>query len=414
MKKHYGLIGLLTGAAMLVTMRDVVQPTAAHARKPGQSQKMESPRPTILAKIRNTVFSFDPLSTEALPPKPAHTKNHPLAAKIDLKAIAAATPGTHYDSDSSIVTNEPIEHTVDDATNTALVYRTREEGVWVMGSPVDDQTRAYAFRNLPRRLHAALKAVLNGQLDAMSPLGAKAYEEQGKIQRAVRQRQEAQFQVVAALPKPEDSFRIAPDEALVVAQHEMRVTKADSAHPILGTFGAGPCLAVAVFNPATHVLAMAHVDALTPDKEVLRLIDAVRGAEDSLLEVHMAGGNRGSHEQVLRLIETIQAQPNVAIKTADIGLKNVDRPLASRALAVDARTGQVTGRVEPPQLDCSDLKNRMQIVGLLCMPTPLFHSADPIEGPAVDDSVPHDRPSPPWKGEESASKKPQGTAMPVP
>ena len=88
----------------------------------------------------------------------------------------------------------------------------------------------------------------------------------------------------------ENTGKFTPEEARGVAQRELVMANLDSQKPILGTFGAGPCVAIAVYNPTTHKAMLSHVDALTELSSLRRYLDIIAQDSTEKLQVHLAGG----------------------------------------------------------------------------------------------------------------------------
>jgi chemotaxis receptor (MCP) glutamine deamidase CheD len=127
------------------------------------------------------------------------------------------------------------------------------------------------------------------------------------------------------------------------------VTSAQDSKPVLGTSGMGPCLGVAIYNPAQKTGAVAHFDTNTDLSSLDRLMESV-GGKDQKLDIHLAGGQLGSehsHRMVEQIIEKIGQRGNVTIKSADV----MDPAGGLKAIALDTRTGETSNRFMGTQLD---------------------------------------------------------------
>ncbi len=176
-------------------------------------------------------------------------------------------------------------------------------------------------------------------------------------------------------------------DAQGVLQREVAFTNADSAKPILGTTGAGPCVAIAIYNPETKTASLAHVDADTDLSSLGGMFHQLSKESDATLEVHLAGGLMESRNNVIELIRQIQYQKNIEIKSADIIPESTT---TTKSLAIDSRTGEIFTQVNLNQLDPgddADMRKRILDMKLsMGMKTPLdliYDGRKPEEQPTV-------------------------------
>jgi len=149
-----------------------------------------------------------------------------------------------------------------------------------------------------------------------------------------------------------------PNEARGVSQRELVIANADSQKPILGTFGAGPCVAIAVYNPTTHSAMLTHIDQLTEISSLKKHLDIIAKNSSEPLQVHLAGGQEGSKKMCAEIIEMLNKRGDNTIKSS----KLIPLGGSGESLAIDARTGEIFTSFEPKQLDLGrdfDLKMRM-------------------------------------------------------
>lgn len=71
---------------------------------------------------------------------------------------------------------------------------------------------------------------------------------------------------------PTGAARFSRTNARCLLQAEAGITSAESQWPILGSFGANPCVIVAMHAADTRVVGMAHVDAITDIREAVNTL----------------------------------------------------------------------------------------------------------------------------------------------
>lgn len=148
------------------------------------------------------------------------------------------------------------------------------------------------------------------------------------------------------------------NEARGVAQNELVIANADSQKPILGTFGAGPCVAIAVYNPTTHSAMLAHIDGLTNISSLNKYLEIIAKDSSQPLQVHLAGGTEESKKMCVEIINMLNKRGDNVIKSS----KLIPLGGSGESLAIDARTGDIFTSFNPDQLDLGkdfDLKNKL-------------------------------------------------------
>lgn len=165
------------------------------------------------------------------------------------------------------------------------------------------------------------------------------------------------------------------NEAQAVLQHEVAITNSNSTKPILGTYGAGPCVIVALYNPQTKVAALAHVDSLTNINSLAHHVDQISSV--GAVEVHLSGGDSSSKKMVTEIIKLINSRQGAKIISA-----NVCNGYESKSLALDSRTGAVFTSFDPKQLQhADDWELRLQLVGMQFSSSAITKSFDGREVP---------------------------------
>lgn len=166
----------------------------------------------------------------------------------------------------------------------------------------------------------------------------------------------------------ENIGKFTPEEARGVAQRELVMANLDSQKPILGTFGAGPCVAIAVYNPTTHKAMLSHVDALTDLSSLRRYLDIIAQDSKEKLQVHLAGGQESSKEVCTKIIKMLNDRDDNTIKSS----KLIPLGGSGESLAIDARTGEVFTSFNPNQLDLgTDFDSKNQLLGLQTSISPI-------------------------------------------
>jgi Protein N-terminal asparagine amidohydrolase len=150
------------------------------------------------------------------------------------------------------------------------------------------------------------------------------------------------------------------NEARGVAQNELVIANADSQKPILGTFGAGPCVAIAVYNPTTHSAMLAHIDGLTEISSLKKHLDIIAKNSSEPLQVHLAGGQEESKKMCAEIIEMLNKRGDNTIKSS----KLIPFGGSGESLAIDARTGEIFTSFKPKQLDLgTDFDSKSKLLG---------------------------------------------------
>lgn len=166
----------------------------------------------------------------------------------------------------------------------------------------------------------------------------------------------------------ENTGKFTPEEARGVAQRELVMANLDSQKPILGTFGADSCVAIAVYNPTTHKAMLSHVDALTELSSLRRYLDIIAQDSTEKLQVHLAGGQESSKEVCAKIIKMLNDRGDNTIKSS----KLIPLGGSGESLAIDARTGEVFTSFNPDQLDLgTDFDSKNQLLGLQTSTSPI-------------------------------------------
>jgi phosphotransferase system HPr-like phosphotransfer protein len=152
------------------------------------------------------------------------------------------------------------------------------------------------------------------------------------------------------------------NEAQAILQHEVAITNSNSQKPILGSYGAGPCIIVAAYNVCTTQTILAHIDSLTSASSINAIFKQLQAKEDEEIHVHIYGGDEVeiSKKVAKTIINIINSQNNTEIISANVC--NGGRP---KRFAIDSRSGEIFTKFSITQLDhAEDSDKRLQLVRL--------------------------------------------------
>jgi hypothetical protein len=305
------------------------------------------------------------------------TLDTPLA--IDVRALAENFPDYWYggtikpDKYSAGITSERV---IDRANNYRLILNfdgNDGQGFTTVSSDIPLKELAYILGRLPAEQFEKLRNAFAGTPLEL-PILTVFDLEQIRYQEDRRVRDRQLVEEVRSIGQRENYGHFTSAEAEGILQHEMGFTDAKSERPVLATFGAGPCIAIAVYNPETRTASLAHIDALTELPSTDALFYQLSKDSDATLEVHLAGGMEMSREQVTELIRRIQIKPNVAVKSANIIPE--DGGFGGKSLAIDSRTGEVFTDFDVHQLNTPNLDGRLMMVGMQFIRSPINWAYD--------------------------------------
>jgi hypothetical protein len=142
---------------------------------------------------------------------------------------------------------------------------------------------------------------------------------------------------------PQAAF-INSDIARGVLMGEAGITSADSRKHIIGSYGADPCVIVAMFHPASKRAALAHIDACVDIRHAIETLVArcTHNSDSKKLDVHLASGTLGGDNEIeSKLRQTISYHEELIIRSE----------YRTDSLAIDAKNGTVHEGVKFSQLD---------------------------------------------------------------
>lgn len=154
---------------------------------------------------------------------------------------------------------------------------------------------------------------------------------------------------------PKSKHVISPSSTRAVSQGEAGITQHNSAQPLVGSFGAGPCVIVSVYNTKTRVAGLSHVDAVANPWQALALLSyqATKDGE-GILEVDLATSQPDDNE-------TLEKLKTKVLESDGMKLRKIH---TSRSLVIDSRTSRTYSGIDPKQMDLGkDINRRMESRG---------------------------------------------------
>lgn len=148
---------------------------------------------------------------------------------------------------------------------------------------------------------------------------------------------------INSLPQIEGKGLFSDETAEAVLQHTAAITGSNSDKPILGTYGAGPCVIIAAYNPSTNQALLMHIDGLTSLSSLTKHIDSI--ANGITLQIHLRGGDGSSKKMCTEIIKLLKSRDDIQIISANIGTGG-----NAKSLAIDSRTGEIFTNFSPKQL----------------------------------------------------------------
>jgi hypothetical protein len=149
-------------------------------------------------------------------------------------------------------------------------------------------------------------------------------------------------------------------ESYAVLPHEAGITSGFSTKPIIGSYGAGHGIIIAIWNVSTKEAVLAHVYALTTFSSVESLFRRISSDESDKLEVHLHGGDSMTRKQAKEMVALVKGQKNSELVSA-----NLCNGYDSKSFAIDSRTGKTSTTFSAKQLEhSSDFEERLKIAAL--------------------------------------------------
>ncbi|MEI6188206.1 MAG: hypothetical protein WCP46_06895 [Alphaproteobacteria bacterium] len=151
--------------------------------------------------------------------------------------------------------------------------------------------------------------------------------------------------------------QINPKIACAILQSEAGVTDYSANKYILGSFGAGPCVIMTVFNPVSKIAALAHIDTCVHIGNTISLMTyPLVQDHESRLEVYLSTSQINNNPTLEKIKAYINDQ-KVKFIVKDI--------LQSSSLAINAKDGSVTVDVYPHNLGADNILQQRMAVSTL-------------------------------------------------
>lgn len=109
--------------------------------------------------------------------------------------------------------------------------------------------------------------------------------------------------------------KCTPENTVTILQTKVGYLTQGSKFAVLSSWGAGPCLIMAVYNPETKKAALTHIDASTSMYSVEMIFNNIKGESVSpSLNVYLSG-SESAPETVKQVMEVVNQQPNVIVES---------------------------------------------------------------------------------------------------
>jgi hypothetical protein len=167
------------------------------------------------------------------------------------------------------------------------------------------------------------------------------------------------FQGEAGFANPTAAF-INPGIARGILQGEVGFASADSQKHLIGSYGAGPCVIIALYHPASKRAALAHVDGNVDARGAIATLayHLTAKSDSKSFNVHLASGTLGQGNEIERRLKQFLSYHRGAVICSEHN---------TSSLAIDAKDGSVYEGVKFGQLDDGEevdarLKTRYQTI----------------------------------------------------
>lgn len=215
------------------------------------------------------------------------------------------------------------------------------------------------------RLVATPEGIMRFDLDASE---MQKFKNQIAHDKLIQQKYEEKYNRFTGPLKLLKPINFNPDETIGVLQHEFAVTHAGSAQPILGTFGAGPCIILALYDKQNKQAFLAHIDSLTDIDALSKLLISFSHRHPI---AHLYGGDNMGKNLCISILEILEKHQ---INIVNCKIEKV--PFSEGAsLAIDARTGTIYSPIQPKHLNLPlDAVKRLQSLSVQIVKSPLYET----------------------------------------
>lgn len=243
-------------------------------------------------------------------------------------------------------------------TSTGDEYILDENGRTIVLGKVGDSKAGFSslYSPLPpKELRRELLCLPKPQQDLISKvLGLPEPDQTDAVEFERKQKEREQetelLDEALRLPSAFDNERkertVKVDQRLVrgIVQKEYAITDAESDKPIVGTFGLGPCIALTIYNRATRVAGIVHIDGTTNVDSLDRMFSEFQQDENSSgnpLELRLIGGDSSSRKLAIKILKYLKSRGREVTSTDILEKKHPS------AFVMDSRDGRIIPNVSP-------------------------------------------------------------------
>lgn len=280
---------------------------------------------------------------------------------IDVKSISTSLAGLRYrgpykNLDGELVTSEYVQ--LPDYTHALVFDAKTEQGFTTLRTNVSIEMFRAIVHKIPdsnldkKRLIAALSGTILDCSDSSAERDDEKLELTCRLATTIEE-----FRKVW---KTNSNYRLNKHHVYAVAMGEIAMTHSSGKQRILATFGAGSCLIVALYNPATKEAALAHLDAFSKieslNKYIVKMKRSSSSDEQNGLRVYLAGGHKSSASQSRQydLIRLLENHSDVKIVGCGFDSGTTD-------LAIDSENGEIWTHFNHKDLDNKNFVRKCEL-----------------------------------------------------
>ncbi len=235
-----------------------------------------------------------------------------------------------------MVTSEYISNS-NDASSIIWFEEKTEDGFKKIISDLSPKQIASLLEPIPSEIkNPLIEALKNTELEIpqLNQYDRKLIQEEQER----KLRDEELLKKSNAIGQKESNGQFTNKEAYSILQGYIGYTNSKSTKPILGTYGAGPCIIIYIYNPKTFAASLTHIDPTVHANGILNsMIYSLRKEENEKLEIHLRGGDGSSKEFAMKLLNDLSQKNNIELKSCSL----LSGDHESKSLAIDSRNGQI-------------------------------------------------------------------------
>ena len=138
----------------------------------------------------------------------------------------------------------------------------------------------------------------------------------------------------------------SPKDSQLIMMHEIGLTNSYSNKPVIGTYGAGPCIILGAYNSHTKQALLTHIDILVIVQSINIYLQNISGNSQNQINIFICGGQESTKQQVADLLKIINQSEQYKISYSNL----IGNGLESHQLAIDSRTGEIFTNFDPKKL----------------------------------------------------------------